>query len=483
MEANSGVSVKCFDANADCYITAIVAIILGEINLGNSKDSILEAIEFLWSGDIADFYDRKIYNRHIAAWVAFIARAMPNMGGAFFGNVLARQAASVLENKPDIVGFSCIFNSQLPYAILMAKIIKGMSPGTQTVFGGSSVPDEPWGNPSVDHVIRGEGEKGLLALASGRIGPHNLDDMPYPDFSDFDLGSYYTPLPFVPIMGSRGCSWRRCAFCEHHKIYGGEYREASADRVVDEMEYRVKRGVRMFGIVDEMVSPKRLLHLALAIQRRGLEVRYYLMAKPTTGFSREALKEAAKSGCQYIMWGLESGCQRVVDLMDKGIDVVGAEETMQAAAAAGIKNHVFVIAGFPSETEDEFRETLQFLYRNKDIIHMVHKSIFALYEGTPIYRNPAKYHITQIHDRPGSLGYNVDTGIKQHQVYDMLKHYYTKFMWHLCRISPASGMMREHVLMQYSKGMGMEVGTVPKLEDIERCGINLLGYVNQAKQP
>ena len=473
VEANSDARVKCFDLNADCYDRAIDAMQRGTINMGNSHDLVLEAIDFLRSGDIPEFYDREIYNHYIAVWVAFVARAMPRMGEAFFDAVLARQAAAVMGNDPDIVGFSCIFESQIDHAIKLAQIIKAINPNVQTVFGGSSVPDDPWGNPAVDHIIRGEGEAGLLALVSNHIGPYDLDDMPYPDFSDFDLGSYFTPNPFVPIMSSRGCPWRRCAFCEHHKIYGEGYRAASAKRVVDEMEYRVNSGVRFFGFVDEMVLPGQLLRIAREIQNRGLDVRYYLMARATARFSREALREAAKSGCQYIMWGLESGCQRVLDLMEKGVTVEGAEGTMRAAAEAGIRNHVFVIAGFPSESEDEFRETIGFLIRNRDIINMVHKSIFGLYRGTKIYRDPAKYHITEIYERPYLLGYNVSQGTKQLEVRDMLKHYYNAVLGPMCRISPASGMMREHVLMQYSKGMTGIIKPIPRIEDI--------GYVKTGK--
>ncbi len=449
IQANSSVEVKCIDLNLAMYDDLIVGMGTGEVNVGKSRNQLLQAFAFFRSGDIDAFYDQAIYNGIIRNWLGGVDRAILGFSKSY-ERYAVRNVMKILENDPDVVGFSCMFDQQISGSLMLAQKIKEVAPLVQIVFGGNSVTQEIKENPFVDHVVIGEGENKLLAIVAKKLGKMENANVPFADFSDFELGRYFTPLPIVPMISSRGCSWRKCSFCVHHKIYEGGYRERNITDVLNEMERHVNAGIRHFAFVDEMISPARSKEIASCIIQRGMDVHWYCMAKPMKEFTFNTLQLMHDAGCKYVMWGMESGCQRILDLMNKGIRIEEIEGVLIKAAGAFIKNHVFIIAGFPTESENEFRETLQFLYEQQDVIHTVHKSRFELRKGSPIYQNPAKYGILKIHDRPGALGYEVESGTRQVDVRPMLDHYYNKFLRDMCWFSPASGMMREHALMHYS---------------------------------
>ena len=120
----------------------------------------------------------------------------------------------------------------------------------------------------------------------------------------------------------------------------------------------------------------------------------------------------AKSGCKYLLWGLESASQRVLDLMDKGTKPEDVSKLMKNAHAAGIANHVFMICGFPTETEDEFAQTIKFLDDHKDYIYAVHRGTFSLEPESPIFEHQERFGIKRswlLRDTPtgGALGLRV----------------------------------------------------------------------------
>jgi hypothetical protein len=165
--------------------------------------------------------------------------------------------------------------------------------------------------------------------------------------------------------------------------------------VVDELARHVQSGIRHFALVDEMISPPYFSRLADAILAAGLKFYYYAMAKPVKQFDRELLDKLHRSGCRYLMWGIESGSQRVLDLMEKGTKLPEIEAVLENARDAQIRNHVFIMAGFPTETRQEFQATLDLLGRHKEAIAAVHRGIFHLEHGSPILDHPEKFSLTQ----------------------------------------------------------------------------------------
>jgi hypothetical protein len=144
-----------------------------------------------------------------------------------------------------------------------------------------------------------------------------------------------------------------------------------------------------------MIAPGHFANLADAIIAAGLDIAYYALAKPNKAFKPEILRKMAQSGCKYLLWGVESGSQRVLDLMDKGTQVEDMEQVLRDAHAAGIANHVYIMAGFPTETREEFIDTLRFLERNREAIYSIHRGVFALEPGSPIFKNREHFGVTK----------------------------------------------------------------------------------------
>ena len=282
----------------------------------------------------------------------------------------------------------------------------------------------------------------------------DLDRLGSPDFSDLDLRAYFSPLPVLPVLTSRGCYWRRCAFCVHYQSAGLTYRRRGVAGVVEELRRHVERGVRHFALIDEMLSPDHFAQLAGAIIDSGLKIFYYAYAKPVRQFDRELLGRIHQSGCRYVLWGLESGSQRVLDLMDKGTKIKDVEDVLETAHAAGIRNHVYVMPGFPTETAAELQETLDFLARHKQAIAAVHHGLFMLEKDSPVYDHPEKFSITrswpagQTPDRDW-CEFECASGMTRkeaQQAFAKAVPYFNNFYHY----SPRLSYLRDHALLVYS---------------------------------
>ena len=297
---------------------------------------------------------------------------------------------------------------------------------------------------------------GLVHMLDGKVVRNpaqavlDLNALPVADFSDFPLDKYHSPIPVLPYLSSRGCPWRRCAFCTHQKTYL-DYREedegTSAQRLAALQE---KHGVSHFCLVDEMVYPRRMEKIAAELIRRGARVRFSAYAKPS-GFSPKVLEKAHRGGLRVLMWGLESASQRILDLMCKGTNAKKIGTILDSARKAGVWNLVFLIFGFPTETGAEWLATLDFLDACRESVHALSRSRFVLLEGSDVFLNPERYGIRRVIDRPHrdpvsiAYDYQVKEGLSQEEVSVM-------FEQSLARLSgigrsPWFGQFREHMLL------------------------------------
>jgi hypothetical protein len=252
----------------------------------------------------------------------------------------------------------------------------------------------------------------------------SIDYYGVPDFSDTDPKRYFSPEPIIPLLLSRGCYWRRCTFCVHYRSAGLTYRVHSMDFTIEMLRGFVAQGIRNFAFIDEMISPPHFEKLAQAINEAKLDIAYYALTKPTKEFTSEKLLEMAESGCKYLLWGLESASQRVLDLMDKGSKIEDVSRLLKRAYAAGIFNHTFMICGFPTETEAEYTQTLKFLDDHKDYIYAVHRGVFGLEPESPIFEHAERFGITRkwlVKDTPtgGRWGYEVSSGMSQERAVEI----------------------------------------------------------------
>ena len=210
------------------------------------------------------------------------------------------------DGVPDLAGISIGYYEQLIPGLTLASLIKRLSPQTHVTVGGTMMSAlygkelQPKFFTLFDSVVFFEGEVPLLALIralengarlddvpslmfsrNGKITntpicsePLALDSVPTPDFTGLPLSKYFSPGLILPISGSRGCYWRKCAFCTRQHLIDS-YRKVSAERIVAEIErLRERYDAQAFFFVDECFSPAALNRVAYRLLAAGTTTRW-----------------------------------------------------------------------------------------------------------------------------------------------------------------------------------------------------------------
>ncbi len=410
----------------------------------------------------------------------------------------------ILEKKPDLVGISIINTSQLIPGLTLANLIKKADKNIHINIGGSVLTrliNEISHNDRVfsivDSIIVHEGETALLNLiehlGSGfdiekvpnliykkgkeirvnRISSEgeDINSLPAPDFDGFPLELYLSPKLVLPVLSSRGCYWRRCAFCDHSYGYSGKYRPRDAGLLYNDLDaLKNKYGTGFFTFQDEGVSPKLMSALSDKIIENNMEISWLADSRFESAFSGEISKKMAHAGCKMLYFGLESGNDRVLSCMDKGIEKENVLKICKNCADAGIWTHLFLIFGFPTETLDEAKETMNFVLANSSIIRSMSFGSFQLTKHSKVHENPEKFGVANIKQEDNldlSLWYEcevqrgmsrkeTDTAIKTFDA--LLSQRYKDFqLWRI--------LDREHLFLyisHYKKTRGM----VPELVEV-----------------
>ncbi len=284
--------------------------------------------------------------------------------------------------------------------------------------------------PEIDGVVEGEGEAACAALCAGkdlasvpglvfrdqgtiRANPRArslcLDGLPAPDFSQLPLDAYLNPVPVLPVLFSRGCAWRRCRFCTHNFSFGG-YRKKAAQAFVLEMEQACRQfHVHHFYSADEFITAQDMDDIAAVILARGLCVNLHILGRPVADCTRERMALWAAAGCRWIGWGVETGSQRLLDLINKGTNVTDIRKVLEDAAAVGIASTALMIFGLPTSTDQDLDQTLEFLIGVYPHVHSFTASAFVLFDRTHFARHADRYgfHIDSVQTLFSSRGVDV----------------------------------------------------------------------------
>jgi radical SAM superfamily enzyme YgiQ (UPF0313 family) len=273
----------------------------------------------------------------------------------------------------------------------------------------------------------------------------SLDEVPFPDFSQYDLNAFALPTLVLPMQTARGCSWRKCTFCSHIAIYQGKYQREDVSRVVDTIEHlRERYGCRQVVFHDEELPAKRADLLSDAILERGLEDVYlYTYARLVKQFEKpERLDKMYRAGFRTLVWGMESGNQRVLDLMEKGTEPKQMGRILKLAADHGFGNLCFVMFGFPGETEAEAQETADFLEEHAQSIAITIYGVFEMEPGTPVANDPGKWGVTV---SEGGDWTAPSDGMSREQATRFLNAFTGKERLGLNRINKFSYFIRENI--------------------------------------
>ena len=185
-------------------------------------------------------------------------------------------------------------------------------------------------------------------------GPRLLPNERYIRFGKKKYGYSITT-----VMSTRGCPFS-CEFCSN-VVFGDSYRERSPRNVVDEIEEALALGYERISFADDVftLNRRRVIEICHEIARRGLRFSWECLGRVDT-FDDPTAQEMKKAGCFRIFFGIESGNDDILELMNKQITTAQARIAVETAHAAGLEVGAFFILCYPGETDDTVLETLRF---------------------------------------------------------------------------------------------------------------------------
>jgi anaerobic magnesium-protoporphyrin IX monomethyl ester cyclase len=208
-------------------------------------------------------------------------------------------------------------------------------------------------------------EGGEIRFNSPRSFIENLDCLPFPSRELFDNDTYkrYYAKRFgyttTPLISSRGCPFT-CDFCSR-PIFGTSFRARSAGNIVDEVESVGGLGYERVWFADDCFTLNRghLLNVCDEMVRRDVDLGWECLSRVDT-MDREVAVKMRRAGCVRVFFGIESGNDRVLALMNKQITVEQARRAVNVAKQAGLQVGAFFIVGYPGESDQTILDTLRF---------------------------------------------------------------------------------------------------------------------------
>jgi len=321
----------------------------------------------------------------------------------------------------NLIGFSIIDKFTLLFSLVISKKIKVHS-NAKIVLGGPFINvfnKEVLSNfEFIDYLVRGEGEIPLLNLVkflnnekdslrdvSGLIFKDSkkivandsilqeVDHLPAPYFEEDDMKYYQNNFDLVgkkggvilPYEMSKGCT-NKCIFCGAFS----KLRIKNVYKVVEELKIlKNKYKTKYFYFTDNAInqSTQFLVLFCDLLIKNKLDIEWMVLAKPQ-GLDKRLLNKIHKAGCRILIYGIESGSQKILNKMRKGWDVVEMSSILKNAVEAGILNYISLIVDYPYETKNDFTETINFVENNSEYITNSYFDSFVLLNNSILHNYP-----------------------------------------------------------------------------------------------
>ena len=317
--------------------------------------------------------------------------------------------------EPNLIGITSM-TPTIQSAFQSAQAAKESCPEAMVVIGGPHVTfmdkEVLAEEKALDVVVRGEGEETLLELAQNVSNPQalkkvegitfrnngetvrtpnrpyiqNLDELPRPAYKHFSLENYRLfGRKMLPIMTSRGCP-SQCSFCTTARMFGKAFRARSPKSIVDELEWlRDEHGADAFSFYDDTftLNKKRAVTICNEIKNRKIGLPWDCQTR-VSQVSKELLATMRDANAQQVFFGVESGCQTILDAVNKGTTVEQNRRAIKMAKDAGLFVAISVIIGYPGETREMLMQTIDLVKKAEP--DDVYICVATPYPGTDLRR-------------------------------------------------------------------------------------------------
>jgi radical SAM superfamily enzyme YgiQ (UPF0313 family) len=339
----------------------------------------------------------------------------------------------IADLQPDVVGFtmlSCHFDAVMQ----AARLVKEVHPDAVVIVGGphpSIVPEDLEPHAEVDVIFEGEGEitfpRLLAQLERGetlprrvRGEPPDLDLIPFaardlfpsPEILDRDLRY---PLPFVTIIAGRGCRYN-CSFCQpaERMMFGQQVRRRSVENVMSELRsLREQLGFQSLMIHDDCLTEDAewVAEFVRRYRAEGFRAPFICQSRADIIVRHQDLiADMREAGLDTLMIGFESGSDRVLKFLRKGVTVELNLEAARICHALGIRIWANYMLGIPTETQDEVRQTVAMIREIRPEFYS--PAYYSPHPGSDLFAYCQEHDLSLIRSHEGYTRYPTEPKIK-----------------------------------------------------------------------
>lgn len=291
--------------------------------------------------------------------------------------------------KPDFIGFSI----QTPIAeqgLKAIKIAHEISPKSKIIVGGAHAAVDTKSLlkiPYVNHVVVGEGEKAIIRIIKGEERRRliygepieNLNDIPFPIRQLMNYDEYLKINHEIELMVSRGCPYN-CMFCQptQRRMFGNKVRIESPENAIEEVKNTIRRYGKSFTFyfVDDTFTWNRKWVYKFCRLAKPLKIKWKCLTRVNL-VDEKLLNIMKDSGCVQINYGVESGSQKILDFMRKGITVEQIKKAFYFTHKTGLLCEAYIIIGTPTETKEDLEMT-------RKLIEEIHPNGLQISIMTPL---------------------------------------------------------------------------------------------------
>ncbi|MGL4416758.1 MAG: B12-binding domain-containing radical SAM protein, partial [Plesiomonas shigelloides] len=356
-------------------------------------------------------------------------------------NLLITQLKQQMEqHNPTLVGITIPFPGNLYSALRCGEWIKANYPSVQIAMGGGFPNTELRSLEETrifkytDYILLDDGEIPMLQLVrllNKEIGEDELNrtfvlrenktvylenaaikdvshtECGYPDYDGLHLDRYVSIIEIANPMHklwsdgrwnkmtlAHGCYWGKCAFCDGSLDYIKRFNQTTAAQLADRMQAIMDQtGEPGFHFVDEAAPPALLKELCLEILRRRMKVVWWGNIRFERSFTADLCRLMKAAGCIAVSGGLEIASDRLLKLINKGVDVAQVARVANHFTQSGIMVHAYLMYGFPTQTAQETidsMETVRQLFEN-EVVQSGFWHRFAMTAHSPVGLSPESF--------------------------------------------------------------------------------------------
>lgn len=390
----------------------------------------------------------------------------------------------IKRDRPDVIGITSL-SDQRASCYKLINLIKSVDPRIKVVLGGSHptlMHAQILRNFPVDAIVIGEGEITMvdllkawdqnrslnevegIAFSEGntitRTTPRamitNLDSIPFPAYhlTDFPVykGWHFIDQIFnvmginvadyqqAAIVTSRGCPGR-CSFCSVHATWGPRWRNRSPQNIADEIELLQKRyNVKVLAVADDIFSfdQKRVMAICEEFLRRNIKIDWGFQTN-VKYVSSEMLNLAARAGCKFIIYGVESASETLLKKISKNIRLDQIIKAFELTKGAGMVTGAFLMVGNIGENKATIRETVKLLKILKPDI--IVPQILMICPGTELFETAKNQKF--INDNYWLSDLPLPFYTYEHDLYTLARWYKELSYWNRGKFGRAARVVRD----------------------------------------